>query len=84
MEGLYGSIKRSGMDKVLACLGDKCGLDGRSVLVDVGAGLGRCGGMCTRCSPAGTRGMLRMGEPCHSQRERSTLVLQAPSLGATP
>ena len=44
VEGLYGSIKRGGMDKVLECLRDKCCLDSRSVLVDIGAGLGRCCG----------------------------------------
>ncbi|KAI7841649.1 hypothetical protein COHA_004669 [Chlorella ohadii] len=41
VEGLYGSIKRSGMDKVLECMRARCGLDGTSVMVDVGAGLGR-------------------------------------------
>lgn len=41
VEGLYGSIKKSGMDRVLECMGRECGLDARSVLVDVGAGLGR-------------------------------------------
>jgi hypothetical protein len=43
VEGLYGSIKRGGMERVLACLCDKCGLGSDSVLVDVGAGLGRWG-----------------------------------------
>lgn len=43
VEGLYGSIKKSGMDKVLECLRSRCCLDSRSVLVDIGAGLGRCG-----------------------------------------
>lgn len=41
VEGLYGSIKKSGMDKVLECLRSRCCLDSRSVLVDIGAGLGR-------------------------------------------
>ena len=41
VEGLYGSIKKSGMDRVLACLAQRCGLGPDSVLVDVGAGLGR-------------------------------------------
>ncbi|KAL4427630.1 hypothetical protein ABPG75_001719 [Micractinium tetrahymenae] len=41
VEGLYGSIKKSGMDRVLACMRQECRLDARSVLVDVGAGLGR-------------------------------------------
>lgn len=41
VEGLYGSIKKGGMDRVLECMRQKCGLDARSVLVDVGAGLGR-------------------------------------------
>ncbi len=42
VEGLYGSIKKSGMDKVMECMSQNCGLDRRSVLVDIGAGLGRC------------------------------------------
>ncbi|KAL4855805.1 hypothetical protein ACK3TF_003578 [Chlorella vulgaris] len=41
VEGLYGSIKKSGMDKVVECMAAKCGLDSRSVMVDIGAGLGR-------------------------------------------
>lgn len=41
VEGLYGSIKKGGMDKVLECMRDKCGLGGDSVIVDIGAGLGR-------------------------------------------
>ena len=41
MEGLYGSITRSGMQKVLDCLSDKCGLASSSHFVDIGAGLGR-------------------------------------------
>ena len=97
VEGLYGSIKRSGMDKVrrrrrmrkacrdgrlehrslactarvpecvslspnflftqqvLECMRAKCGLDAASVLVDIGAGLGRCGcpaGACCGSVPA--------------------------------
>lgn len=43
MEGLYGSINKSGMQKILDALAAKCGLDGSSRLVDIGAGLGRCG-----------------------------------------
>ncbi len=41
VEGLYGSIKKGGMDRVLECMGRKCGLDVHSTLVDIGAGLGR-------------------------------------------
>ena len=41
MEGLYGSIKKGGMQRVLQCMRENCGLDSRSVLVDIGAGLGR-------------------------------------------
>lgn len=42
MEGLYGSITQSGMQKVLDCLRHNAALDRSSVFVDVGAGLGRC------------------------------------------
>ena len=41
VEGLYGSITRSGMQKVLDCLSAKCGLASNSHFVDIGAGLGR-------------------------------------------
>lgn len=41
VEGLYGSIKKGGMDRVLECLRAQCGLGSDSVLLDVGAGLGR-------------------------------------------
>lgn len=41
MEGLYGSINRSGMQKIVDCMRASCGLDGSSHLVDIGAGLGR-------------------------------------------
>ena len=42
IEGLYGSVGKAGMDKILNCMRDKCSLGGSSQLVDVGAGLGRC------------------------------------------
>lgn len=41
VEGLYGSVTKGGMQKVIASLRDKCGLDASSRLVDIGAGLGR-------------------------------------------
>lgn len=41
IEGLYGSLTRTGMQKVLHSLSKSCGLDKSSRLVDVGAGLGR-------------------------------------------
>ena len=41
IEGLYGSLTRTGMQKVLHSLSKSCGLDQTSRLVDVGAGLGR-------------------------------------------
>lgn len=40
-EGLYGSITRSGMQKVIDCLCSKCCLAQDSHIVDIGAGLGR-------------------------------------------
>jgi hypothetical protein len=44
VEGLYGSVNKGGMQKIINVLRDKCGLDGTSRLVDIGAGLGRCAG----------------------------------------
>lgn len=41
VEGLYGSISKGGMEKVLRSLQEHTGLDSKSTLVDVGAGLGR-------------------------------------------
>jgi hypothetical protein len=41
VEGVYGSITGSGMHKILDCLHYSCGLSKKSVMVDVGAGLGR-------------------------------------------
>ena len=41
MLGLYGSITRTGMQAVLTCLAEHCGMTESSTLVDVGAGLGR-------------------------------------------
>lgn len=41
IEGLYGSLTRTGMQKVLHSLSKSCGLDKSSRLIDVGAGLGR-------------------------------------------
>ena len=41
IEGLYGSLTRTGMHKVLHSLSKSCGLDQTSRLVDIGAGLGR-------------------------------------------
>ncbi len=51
IEGLYGSLTRTGMQKVLHSLAKSCGLDQTSRLVDIGAGLGRselsCTAVCT-------------------------------------
>ena len=41
IEGLYGSLTRTGMQKVLHSLTKSCELDQTSRLVDIGAGLGR-------------------------------------------
>lgn len=41
VEGIYGSITQTGMQKVFDCLAESCGLGPRSTLVDIGAGLGR-------------------------------------------
>ncbi|GAX78395.1 hypothetical protein CEUSTIGMA_g5837.t1 [Chlamydomonas eustigma] len=41
IEGIYGSITRKGMQKIFDKLHHNCGFDQNSVLVDVGAGLGR-------------------------------------------
>ena len=42
VEGLYGSLKRTGMQRVLDCMVAKCQMGKSSHLVDIGAGLGRC------------------------------------------
>lgn len=47
IEGLYGSLTRTGMQKVLHSLTKSCGLDQTSRLVDIGAGLGRSELSCT-------------------------------------
>ena len=39
--GLYGSVTRTGMQKVLDCMATHCSLGASSHLVDIGAGLGR-------------------------------------------
>ena len=41
IEGLYGTLACSGMQRVLDCLVAQCGLAPHSRLVDVGAGIGR-------------------------------------------
>lgn len=41
IEGLYGTLACSGMQKVLECMSAKCGMTSDSRLVDVGAGIGR-------------------------------------------
>ena len=41
IEGMYGSIKRVGMHKVVQALVQECALDRSSHFLDVGAGLGR-------------------------------------------
>jgi hypothetical protein len=41
IEGTYGSLTQAGMRAVLAALKGDAGMDSDSVLVDVGAGLGR-------------------------------------------
>ena len=41
VEGLYGSITCSGMQRIVAALETHCRMGAGSCLVDVGAGLGR-------------------------------------------
>lgn len=41
VEGLYGSLRGSHMQRILDCMRAHCGLDATSIVVDVGAGLGR-------------------------------------------
>lgn len=41
VEGLYGSIKGSGMHKILESMRERCGMGAKSHIVDIGAGLGR-------------------------------------------
>ena len=41
VEGIYGSITKKGMQKIWSKLQHACGFDHNSILVDVGAGLGR-------------------------------------------
>lgn len=46
VEGLYGSINKGGMSKIIKAMRSNCGLDSSSRLVDIGAGLGRYQGAC--------------------------------------
>ena len=41
IEGLYGTLACSGMQKVLECMAAHCGMTRESRLVDMGAGIGR-------------------------------------------
>ena len=41
VEGIYGTITKMGMEKIFASLKSHCGLSNVSVVVDIGAGLGR-------------------------------------------
>jgi hypothetical protein len=41
IEGMYGSIKGSGMQKILDSMRVHCNLGSKSHIIDVGAGLGR-------------------------------------------
>jgi hypothetical protein len=41
VEGIYGSITQKGTQRILTSLHHNCGLGPDSVLVDIGAGLGR-------------------------------------------
>lgn len=47
IEGLYGTLARSGMQRVLDCMQQHCDLEPSSRLVDVGAGIGRRAAACT-------------------------------------
>jgi hypothetical protein len=41
VEGIYGSITATGMQKIFDCMHHSCALGPRSTLIDIGAGLGR-------------------------------------------
>ena len=61
IEGLYGSLKRMSMQKVLDCLACSCELSSKSHLVDIGAGLGRCALAALRhCFAGGQRGTCKI------------------------
>ena len=49
IEGMYGSIKRVGMRKVMQSLMHHCDLDTHAHFLDVGAGLGRYASLCFYC-----------------------------------
>ena len=49
IEGLYGSLTRTGMQRILDSLALHCGLGSDSRLVDIGAGLCRCLEPSTGC-----------------------------------
>ena len=41
VEGIYGTITKTGTSSIMKCLADKCGMGSDSILVDIGAGLAR-------------------------------------------
>jgi len=41
VEGCYGTLTRSGVQQIMAALSEACGMSKESVLVDIGAGIGR-------------------------------------------
>lgn len=81
-EGVYGSITQMGMQKVLDVLRNSCGLDSRSVFIDIGAGLGRYGNhvpaggnLLCPCNPLEHvlgQAVLAMPRACHKRMAQCT------------
>ena len=82
IEGLYGSLTRTGMQKVLHSLSKSCGLDKSSRLVDVGAGLGRyvdiaqqvCMLMCTTLMLSAVDKVLHKASAAHCYAPTSCML----------
>jgi hypothetical protein len=41
VQGVYGSVTQTGTQQIFSCLQHSTGFDSKSILVDIGAGLGR-------------------------------------------
>ncbi len=86
IEGLYGSLTRTGMQKVLHSLAKSCGLDQTSRLVDIGAGLGRselsCTAVCTSAVSANfvNKALLEVAASCEPAMPVSLPLRRGPYL----
>ena len=66
LEGVYGSISKTGTTEILEAFKVYAGMGKDSVMLDIGSGLGRCAGLQNRLSACAWQRWHGAWQPCRS------------------